>query len=59
VEELNSIEFTADRATTPHPLTTAVAELHRAALRHFGPVDGELMGPALLEEQAGSRLSGE
>jgi hypothetical protein len=34
-----------------------VTELHRAALDRFGPVDGELMGPALLEEQAGFRLS--
>ena len=38
---------------------TAVAELHRAALLRFGPVDGELMGPALLEEQAGSVLRGD
>ena len=59
VEELDSIEYTAERAGTPHPVTTAVVELHRAALLHFGPVDGELMGPALLEEQAGSRLRGE
>jgi hypothetical protein len=28
------------------------------ALDHFGPVDGELMGPAWLEEQAGIRLAG-
>jgi 3-hydroxyisobutyrate dehydrogenase-like beta-hydroxyacid dehydrogenase len=59
VEELDSIEHTAERAGTPHPVTTAVTELHRAALRHFGPVDGELMGPALLEVQAGARLRGD
>jgi 3-hydroxyisobutyrate dehydrogenase len=59
VEELDSIERTADRAESPHPLTAAVAELHRAALRRYGPVDGELMGPALLEEQAGSLLRGD
>jgi 3-hydroxyisobutyrate dehydrogenase len=57
VEELDAIETTAEDAGTPHPLTTAVAELHRAALHHYGPVDGELMGPAWLEEQAGTRLS--
>jgi 3-hydroxyisobutyrate dehydrogenase len=57
VEELDSIELTADHAGTPHPLTAAVAELHRAALRHYKPVHGELMGPAWLEEQAGFRLS--
>jgi 3-hydroxyisobutyrate dehydrogenase len=59
VEELDSIERTADQAGSPHPITTAVTELHRAALRHYGPVDGELMGPALLEERAGSLLRGD
>ncbi len=55
VEELDAVEQTADIAGTPHPITSAVAELHRAALRRYGPVDGELMAAALLEEQAGSR----
>lgn len=59
VEELDSIERTADQADSPHPLTTAVTELHRTALRRYGPVDGELMGPAWLEEQAGSLLRGD
>jgi 3-hydroxyisobutyrate dehydrogenase-like beta-hydroxyacid dehydrogenase len=57
VEELESVERSAERAGTPHPLTAATVRLHRDALRRFGPVDGELMGPALLEEQAGSPLS--
>jgi 3-hydroxyisobutyrate dehydrogenase len=56
VEELDSIEHTADLAGTPHPLTSATAELHRDALSRFGAVSGELMGPAWLEEQAGTRL---
>jgi 3-hydroxyisobutyrate dehydrogenase-like beta-hydroxyacid dehydrogenase len=56
VEELDSIEHTADLAGTPHPLTSITAELHRTALSHFGPVSGELMGPAWLEEQAGTQL---
>lgn len=56
VEELESVERTAESAGTPHPLTAVVAELHREALRHFGPVAGELMGPAWLELQAGMRL---
>lgn len=56
VEELESVVDSAERAGTPHPLTRVTAELHREALRRFGPVDGELMGPALLEEQAGVRL---
>lgn len=59
VEELDSIERTADLSGTPHPLTTAVAELHRAALRRYGPVEGELMGPAWLEELADSQLRSE
>ncbi|GAB2596394.1 NAD(P)-dependent oxidoreductase [Kribbella endophytica] len=57
VEELNAVENAAP-VGLPHPITTAVADLHRAALDHFGPIDGELLGPAWLEEQAGSRLSG-
>ena len=56
VEELESVEHSAAEAGTPHPVTSAVAELHRSALRRFGLVNGELMGPALLEEQAGTRL---
>ncbi len=57
VEELNAVENAAP-AGFPHPITAAVADLHRAALAHFGPINGELLGPAWLEEQAGSRLSG-
>ena len=59
LEELESVERAASAAGTPHALTSLVAELHRSALARFGPVDGELMGPALLEEQAGFRLSGD
>lgn len=57
VEELDSVEAAADLTGTPHPLTAATARLHRDALRRYGPVDGELMGPAWLEEQDGSPLS--
>jgi 3-hydroxyisobutyrate dehydrogenase len=56
VEELDSVEHSAKQAGTPHPLTAAIADLHRQALRHYGAVDGELMAAALLEERAGSRL---
>jgi 3-hydroxyisobutyrate dehydrogenase-like beta-hydroxyacid dehydrogenase len=56
VEELDSIEHTANLAGTPHPLTRVTTELHRDALSRFGPVSGELMGPAWLEEQAGTQL---
>jgi 3-hydroxyisobutyrate dehydrogenase len=57
LEELKSVSRAASVVDTPHRLTSLVTELHRNALDHFGPVDGELMGPALLEEQAGFRLS--
>jgi 3-hydroxyisobutyrate dehydrogenase-like beta-hydroxyacid dehydrogenase len=56
VEELDSVERTAARADVPHPVTAAVAALHRSALRRYGPVDGELMAAKWLEEQAGTRL---
>jgi 3-hydroxyisobutyrate dehydrogenase len=59
VEELDAVEHSADRAGVPHPLTSAVLDLHRTALRHFGPVDGELMATAWLEEQAGAELRGD
>jgi 3-hydroxyisobutyrate dehydrogenase-like beta-hydroxyacid dehydrogenase len=59
LEELESVERAAVDADTPHSVTSLVASLHRTALETFGAVDGELMGPALLEEQAGFRLSGD
>ncbi|GAA3432915.1 2-hydroxy-3-oxopropionate reductase [Kutzneria kofuensis] len=58
LEELESVERSAAVAGTPHRLSSLVAELHRSALERFGPEDGELLVPALLEEQAGFRLSG-
>jgi 3-hydroxyisobutyrate dehydrogenase len=57
VEELDAVEQSAVSAGTPHPVTSAIAELHRAALRRYGPVDGELMAAAWLEEQAGRQLA--
>lgn len=57
LEEMESVERAASSAGTPHPVTSLVADLHRSALAHFGPVDGELMGPAWLEFQAGFPLS--
>ena len=57
LEEMESVERAADTAGTPHALTSLVAGLHRSALARFVPVEGELMGPALLEDQAGFRLS--
>ena len=56
VEELDSIEHTAEASTVAHPITAAIAEPHRSALGRYGPVDGELMGAALPEELSGLRL---
>ena len=56
VEELESVRRLADDQAMPHPMLTALTDLHRAALEHFGPVDGELMAVALLEAQAGTVL---
>jgi 3-hydroxyisobutyrate dehydrogenase-like beta-hydroxyacid dehydrogenase len=57
LEELQSVEHSATLAQTPHPLTSLITSLHRSALDRFGPVDGELMAPALLEEEAGFHLA--
>jgi len=56
VEELDAVERSAAAAGIPHPVTSAVAALHRSALDHYGAVDGELLAAAWLEEQAGMRL---
>jgi hypothetical protein len=40
----------------PFELSGLVEETYRRALNRFGPVDGELMAVALLEEEAGVRL---
>jgi 3-hydroxyisobutyrate dehydrogenase len=57
VEELEAVESSAAEAGTPHGMISAVAALHRAALAHYGPVDGEMLAAAWLEGEAGSRLS--
>ena len=57
VEELDGVEHAAARVDLPHDLTTAVADLYRAALERFGAVDGELLAAAWLEERAGTRLA--
>ncbi|WP_316784036.1 hypothetical protein [Streptomyces sasae] len=40
----------------PHEMADAVLRIHRQALERFGPVDGELLAVALLEEAAGTLL---
>ena len=56
VEELAAVEDAAEAAGTPHPLTSAVTDLYRDALRRYGATDGELLAAAWLEERAGSVL---
>ena len=56
VEELDAITGVAADVGTPFELSALVARLHRDALARFGPVDGELLATALLEERAGRLL---
>lgn len=57
VEELAAVEQTAASASVPHAVISAVTAVHRAALSHYGPLDGELLAAAWLEHQTGARLS--
>ena len=56
VEELDSLQRLAATLGSPAPVAGAVAQVHRDALRHFGALDGELLGAAYLEHLAGRRL---
>jgi len=55
-EELQAVQAFADELEVPFELSTAVARAYGRALRRYGPVDGELLAVALLEEQAGVSL---
>jgi 3-hydroxyisobutyrate dehydrogenase len=55
-EELDALTGMARDHDLPFELSELVALLHRRALGRFGPVDGELLAVALLEERAGSLL---
>ncbi|MFF4632560.1 NAD(P)-dependent oxidoreductase [Streptomyces griseorubiginosus] len=54
--QLEVITAEARDLGTPHEMADAVLRLHRLALERFGPVDGELLAVALLEEAAGTLL---
>lgn len=54
--QLAAITSYADRLGTPHDVADTVLRLHEEALGRYGPVDGELLGVALLEERARLRL---
>jgi 3-hydroxyisobutyrate dehydrogenase len=55
-EELQMVTELARGHHLPFQVSESVADLYRQALRRYGPADGELLGIALLEEQAGLRL---
>jgi 3-hydroxyisobutyrate dehydrogenase len=55
-EELQIVTQLARDHHLPFDVSEAVADVYRRALRRYGPVDGELLGAAWLEEQAGLQL---
>ncbi|MFF2999414.1 NAD(P)-dependent oxidoreductase [Streptomyces sp. NPDC057950] len=55
-DQLTAVTALAERLGTPHSITDTVRRLHGQALERYGPVDGELLGVALLEEKAGILL---
>ena len=55
-EELTAIADLARELGLPAELTQTVEHMYQRALQRFGPVDGELMAVAMLEEEAGLRL---
>lgn len=52
VEELDSLARAAGAAGAPWLVSTAVRDLHRSALTHYGAVDGELLGAAYVAHLA-------
>lgn len=57
-EELETVTAIAREHGVPAEVAELVADIHRRALERFGPVDGELLGVAWLEERAGELLRG-
>jgi 3-hydroxyisobutyrate dehydrogenase-like beta-hydroxyacid dehydrogenase len=55
-DQLEVITGEARDLGTPHAIADTVLHLHRRALERFGPVNGELLAVALLEEVAGTLL---
>ena len=55
-EELQAVVALANEFETPFALSASVAQAYMSALERYGPVDGELLAVALLEEQAGVKL---
>ncbi len=57
-DQLATITEIARELGVPFEVSDAVRDAYRAALEHYGPVDGELRAVALLEERAGIALRG-
>lgn len=55
-EELENVVAQAREAGVPFELSGHVERVYRRALARYGPVDGELLAVALLEEEAGDTL---
>jgi 3-hydroxyisobutyrate dehydrogenase len=55
-EELANVTAQAHELGVPFELSDLVERIHLRALSRFGPVGGELLAVALLEEQAGTLL---
>jgi 3-hydroxyisobutyrate dehydrogenase len=55
-EELTTVTALAREHDVPFELSALVERIHQRALSRYGPVDGELLAAALLEEEAGVRL---
>ncbi len=55
-EELAAVVALADELAVPFDLSATVERAYRDALARYGPIDGELLAVALLEERAAVRL---
>ena len=56
-DQLDAVVKLATDREVPHELSETVRRAYRDALARYGPVDGELLPVAWLEERAGVRLS--
>jgi 3-hydroxyisobutyrate dehydrogenase len=55
-EELEAVTALARDYQVPFELSEVVRRIYRRALARYGPVDGELLAMALLEDEAGQKL---
>jgi len=55
-DELETVTALAGDYQVPWELSNLVRRTYRCALARYGPVDGELLAVALLEEETGHKL---